>query len=430
LSKDTDKPARGGGYAELLRSCPNFRRVWFGEVISNFGDWFTLIASAALVGALTGSGTAVGALFVIRMLAPFLVSPIAGVVADRYNRRIIMIATDCVRAAIVLCFLFVRDPGDIWLLYLLTAAQFCMTGLFVPARNAILPELVPGRWLGAANALSAATFATMLALGAGAGGFVTGTIGIYETFVIDSFTYLISAAILARITYQPPRRPNLPVMAITREYVAGLRYLRQDAETLLLASHKAVNALLITGGLNVLMVSLAVNHFPIGVAGGISLGVLFCATGVGTALGPVIARLFTHDRLPMLRQSLVVCYVVSAVGMAIAAPAVSLAMAAVGMLVRGLGGGVMYTFSTHLLMTRTPSPVRGRVFSTEYALRTLFNAIGTMVISVGVDSAFGTIGMLWLVAIAALIPGLLWWMWISVRPDPGPPPAVVQATAA
>jgi predicted MFS family arabinose efflux permease len=191
-----------------------------------------------------------------------------------------------------------------------------------------------------------------------------------------------------------------------------------------------VNALIITGGLNVLMVSLAVNYFPIGEAAGISLGLLFCATGVGTALGPIIARRFTQDREGLLRQSLVACYLVSALGMAIAAPAAGLAMAIAGMLVRGLGGGVMFTFSSHLLMTRVPNTVRGRVFSTEYALRTLFNAIGTMVISIGVDSPLGTVGMLWVVAGAAVVPGLLWWLWITVHPRPGAPPAIADPVPA
>ena len=59
--------------------------MWFGQIVSSLGDWFNIIASAALIALLTQSGVAIGGLFVVRMLAPFIVSPIAGVVADRYN---------------------------------------------------------------------------------------------------------------------------------------------------------------------------------------------------------------------------------------------------------------------------------------------------------------------------------------------------------
>ena len=98
-------------YTDLLRNNRNFRFLWLGQIVSLLGDWFNLVAAAALVGLLTQSGFAVGSLFVVRMLAPFLVSPIAGVAADRYNRKYILIAADLVRAAVVLAFLLVRDAG-------------------------------------------------------------------------------------------------------------------------------------------------------------------------------------------------------------------------------------------------------------------------------------------------------------------------------
>lgn len=67
------------GYWALIRDYPNWRYLWFGQIVSLLGDWFNLIASATLLAQLTGSGLAIGALFVVRMLAPFLISPIAGV---------------------------------------------------------------------------------------------------------------------------------------------------------------------------------------------------------------------------------------------------------------------------------------------------------------------------------------------------------------
>lgn len=165
------------GYVALVRGNRAFRQLWFGQIISLLGDWFNLIAAASLVAELTQSGLAVGGLFVVRMLAPFLMSPIAGVVADRYNRKRILVATDVSRAAVVLFFLLVREPGHVWLLYVLTAVQLGISGFFFPTRNAILPDLVSDRELGAANALSSATWSVMLALGAALGGLVSGTWG-------------------------------------------------------------------------------------------------------------------------------------------------------------------------------------------------------------------------------------------------------------
>lgn len=137
------------GYVELVRRNVDFRHLWMGQIVSLLGDWFNLIASAALVGMLTRSGLAIGSLFVVRMLAPFLISPIAGVVADRYNRKFILIVVDLVRAVVVFGFLLVRTPGDVWLLYTLTAVQLALSGFFFPARNAILPDVTRPNELGA-----------------------------------------------------------------------------------------------------------------------------------------------------------------------------------------------------------------------------------------------------------------------------------------
>jgi len=179
------------GYVQLVRKNSNFRNLWFGQIISLLGDWFNLIASASLIGMLTQSGLAVGGLFVVRLLAPFIVSPIAGVVADRYNRKMILIVADITRALTVLGFLFIREPEQVWMLYVLTAIQLGISGFFFPARSAILPDLVEPRELGAANALSSATWSIMLALGAALGGVVAGSWGIYPAFWADNRRWFI-----------------------------------------------------------------------------------------------------------------------------------------------------------------------------------------------------------------------------------------------
>ena len=116
-------------YVSLLRENQDYRRLWLGSLISQFGDWFNLIASASLVANLTDTGTAISYLFLARFLPLFLFSPLAGVLADRYDRRHVMIVSDLLRAATVLCFLLVREPGQIWLLYVLTILQFALSAV-------------------------------------------------------------------------------------------------------------------------------------------------------------------------------------------------------------------------------------------------------------------------------------------------------------
>ena len=198
----TPPEGRQSGYWQLIRSNRSFRYLWSGQIVSLTGDWFNLIASAALIATLTQSGTAVGGLFVVRMLAPFLVSPFAGVVADRYNRKAIVITTDVLRCFVVLGFVLVREPEHVWLIYVLSAIQSASQGFYFPAWNSILPDITSKEELGVANALSAATWSVMLAFGAALGGLVSGVVGVYPAFVIDAITFVLSASILLRMPYQ------------------------------------------------------------------------------------------------------------------------------------------------------------------------------------------------------------------------------------
>ena len=165
--------------------------VGFGQdrLLVLLGDWFNLIASAILIANLTKSKFALGVLFTIRMLAPFFVAPLAGVCADRFNRKSILIVTDIVRGLLLFGFLFIRDKNDVWLLYVLTTLLFGVSGFFSPARSAILPDVTSQRELGTANALSATTWSVMLAFGAAIGGFTTGLFGVHTAFIIDGFTF-------------------------------------------------------------------------------------------------------------------------------------------------------------------------------------------------------------------------------------------------
>lgn len=410
----TDLPAESldesPGYFELIRSNPNFRNLWLGQIVSLFGDWFNLIASAALVGSLSESGLAVGALFVVRMLAPFLVSPLAGVAADRYNRKFLLLGADIVRAVVVLGFLFVRTPEDVWIVYVLTAVQLGMQGVFFPTRSAILPDIVKPSEIGTANTLSAVTWSTMAAFGAATGGLVAGAWGIYPSFVIDSATFLLSAVFIARVAYRPRRSDGSRRMAdAAREYVDGLRYLVERPRVGFGALQKASLGLFVAGAYEVIQVPIATESFVIGKGGGISLGLMYAALGVGSGLGPILARRVTGDRDGPLRVAILCAYGAMAIGLAISSTLVSLPLVLTGTLIRAMGGGTIWVFSTQLLLQTVPERVRGRVFATEFALLTLAMAISAGLAGWALDNPGWHAGsLLRLMAMMLVLPAGLW----------------------
>jgi MFS family permease len=406
------------GYLELIRTNHNFRNLWYGQIISLLGDWFDLIASAALVGILTKSGLAVGSLFVVRMLAPFVISPLAGVVADRYNRKQVLILTDISRAIVVLGFLFVRDAGHVWLLYVLTALQLGISGFFFPARNAILPDIASPREIGAANTISSITWSVMLAMGAALGGLASGIWGIYPAFIIDSASFLLSAFFIARVTQVAT--PSLAtadktIGAALQQYIDGLRYLGRQSDILVITLHKAVNALILSAGFQVLQVAIAQKIFVIGQGGGISLGLMFALSGIGTGVGPMLARWITGDDPKSLRWAISIGYLIGGLGLVLTAPLFSFGSVLLGTMLRGLGGGIVWVFSTQLLLQVVPNQVLGRVFATEYAFFNLMSAVSSAAVGAALDASLSVSTVIWSMAVLSLAPVILWTWWLSRR---------------
>jgi MFS family permease len=412
LATSPEDIVRKVGYLELVRGNPNFRNLWFGQIISLLGDWFNLIASASLISLLTQSGLAVGGLFVVRMLSQFVSSPVGGVLADRYNRKRLLITFDLFRGVIVLGFLLVRSPSLVWLLYVLTAAQLAFSGMFFPTRNAILPDLVHSGELGAANALTSATWSMMLAFGAALGGLVAGEWGIQPSFIIDSLTFFLSAFFISRVKYQQtldPEQDGKKFFAVLSQYSEGLKYLNRQKRVLMLALQKASITFAMNSIFQIIQVTISSQIFVLGEGGSTGLGLIYAMVGIGTGLGPIIARRFIGDQEARLRKAIAAGYLIGAIGILIVSSLHNFGIVLLGTLFRGFGSSLIWVFSTQLLLQIVPNRVRGRVFSTEYAIMTLMSAIASAAGGWIFDNTSITVSqMLQVMSVMALLFGSSW----------------------
>ncbi len=408
-------------YSQLLRSNRNFRWLWSGQIVSLLGDWFNLIASAALLAQLTESGLAIGGLFVIRMLAPFITSPIAGVVADRYNRKAILMATDIIRGITVVGFLFIRRPEDVWIIYALTAIQLGTGSFFFTTRNAILPDIVKPNEIGTANTILSITWSTMLAVGAALGGLVAGFWGIAPAFIIDALTFAVSAFLLWQMAYTPPKEQatsDKSIAAAFTQYAEGIKYLKERLDQLLITLLKGANALLISAGFQIMQVTLAESTYSIGEGGGISMGLFFGIAGIGTGVGPLIARRITGDDDGKMRWAIVIGWLISGVGMWTVSTLGAFWLVLFGTFLRGFGGGIIWVFSTQLLLQLVPGEVRGRIFATEYMIFTLLGALGSAIVGWALDGAISIQWMMRIMGTSILVPAVLWTIWTLNRSEP------------
>lgn len=362
-------------YWILLRDNRNYRLLWLGSLVSNLGDWFNLIASAALVSRLTTTGTAISYLFLARFLPLFLFSPLAGVLADRYRRRTIMIVTDLLRALIVLCFLLIRDPAHVWLLYVLTISQFVLSALFTPARSAMLANVVQPQELVAANALDSLTWSTMLALGAMLGGVVAALFGETTAFVVDAGTFLLSAWFISLISGVSQSDASAVVGRGWLAFLDGLRYLRNVPFVLALSLVKGGGSL-VWGAINVLEVSFAEQVFPLGGDNSTAtLGIIYTISGIGTGLGPLVMRRLFGDTPIRIRWAISWGFGLMTLGLFILSLAPTLPIFILGTLVRTIGTGTLWVFSAALLQMLLPDQVRGRVFAFEFAFLTMTQSL-------------------------------------------------------
>ncbi len=371
-------------FTALLVHNPQFRRLWVAQVVSQLGDWFSAVAVYALLLDLTGSAMLVAAMMVVQLLPLALVGPVAGAVVDRVPRRALMIAADLARAVLFSGLLFVRSADDIWLAFVLVTLGVIATAFFEPARTAILPDVVPQEHLITANALSAATWATMLAVGASAGGVVTALVGRDAAFICNGLSFLASALALRglRVTETHHQLHAAGAQVRVRD---GWHYLRANPSTMALLSIKGVWA--VAGGSMLLLTVFGQRVFAASstetAARGI--GVLFAARGVGAIGGALLARGVQQFDAARLRALVPWAYGLAALGYLGLASAPTLAFGALGVVWAHAFGTLLWVLSTVLLQMVVEAKVRGRIFALELALHTLVSATAILLTGIALD---------------------------------------------
>ena len=404
-------------FVELIIEYPSFRRLWIAQAISNFGDWFGLLALYALVQRYSDSEFLLGLVIIVKMLSLAFFSPIAGYLTDRFNRRTLMIICDGGRALSLLLMLLVQQESLLWLAYALTGFQMMLSAIFEPAKTASIPNVAPPERLVDANIISTATWSIVFTTGMAIGGFATEWIGVEGVFILDAFSYLVSAWFIYRaVIPQEARRSNYVEgqkkpsswenirQNIGTDIVLGIRYLRDNHQILRPALAKGTSTIFL-GGLVYMLVLVSDNILQMG---SIGLGLLYAARGIGTGIGPVIARQqFTDERqwVVVMGASIALS---GAMYLVVGLTQVWWMMF-VFVLLAHAASGANWVTSTVLLQKRSEDNFRGRVFSTEWLLFTLGNSLSVVVASVLLEWQIVALQtLISLYAVGLMAAGLLW----------------------
>jgi predicted MFS family arabinose efflux permease len=397
----------------VLRQNVDFRRLFSARLVSLFGDWFNTLAVLALLRELGGvSASAFGWVLILKTLPSIVSAPLAGVAADRYSRRGLLMAADLVRAGIVACMLGLIWVRSVALLYTLVVLQAMVSTFAEPARSALTPDIVAPSELTSANALSAAAWSTMLALGSAAGGMVTAWAGWEVALAVDAATYLASMALIAGIQEPPWERSAgsgvgwRRALGIT-DVARGLDYLRRRPRVLSLALVKC--GWTVAGAITLVLTLLGEQVYP--VAGQAMLGVsaLYIARGLGTGAGPFLARWISRSEPAAMERLIGAGYLFGAVFYLALSRAGGPLTAALFIFLAHLGGATIWVFSSVRLQQLVPTEVRGRVFAAEAAFFTGMMALSTWVYGRAVDSGAADLTALTAaLGCSLLLPAGLW----------------------
>jgi len=366
------------GIREVL-AIPDFRRLWTALSLSSLGDWLGLLAqsslAASLAGGYAGRSYAVAGVFVLRLIPAVLFGPIAGVVADRLDRRWTMVAGDTAR-----CLFFVSIPlvGTLWWLFTATFLIEIAAMFWIPAKEATVPNLVPPRLLEPANQVSLLTAYGTAPIAAGVFTVLSlitrGLASQWSFFTakpvslalyFDALTFLFSALTIARLRSIPARsateraaerRHTTETRSPIRTLLDGWHYLGEDRKIrgVIIGTTGAFAA----GGA---VVGLARTYVGDLHAGQAAYGVLFGTVFLGLALG-----MFSGSRvLAGVSRERLFGSVIFAAGVVLCVFALVpiLQLSVLFALVVGFLGGTAWIVGQTMLGRDVADELRGRTFA-------------------------------------------------------------------
>lgn len=287
------------GLALLRRR--DFGLLWTGGLVSDTGDWLLLIGLPLYVLQVTGSSLGTAAVFIAGLLPTLVAGPLAGVLADRWDRRRTLVATSLIQAALLLPLLSVHGRDQLWIVYLVTAAEATLAQLFDPAKNALLPSLVERDQLVSANAMIGLNVNLGRLLGSSLGGMVMVTAGLPGVVIGDAVSFLVGTALIAGMR----ARPAIPAPPVgSRTTPDGLVRQWLDGLAVTWGSHQLRWILVITAvsavaqGLFVVLFVLFVTRTLHG--DGTEVGLLRGVQAIGGLLGGILVGVIGM-RLPAVR---------------------------------------------------------------------------------------------------------------------------------
>lgn len=369
----------GASVFRVLTSNRDFRRLFLAELIVFGADWFVMVPLLLLLNEKTGQGLWGGLALAAETGTVALLLPYAGTIADRFDRKRILITSNLSALIAVVGLFLVHGSWAGPIALVSVAALSGAKAFYTPAANAAMPNLVDRSDLSPAMAVHGAAWGTVTVLASSLGGVVSAWLSPYACFGLVAFG-LVGAALLTSGIHRPTREPGKieprPAFAAIGE---ANRFLRREPRLLALVTVKSAvgvgNGLLAT-------FPLLATAFGVGPRG---LGLMFAVRGLGSLVGPFVFRAALarpHWLFPALAISMST-YGVVYLGVSVAT---WFPLVLAGIFVAHAAGGGNWVMSNYALAQEVPDELRGRVGASDQMIAMLAVTVSQLVVGFFVDS--------------------------------------------
>ncbi|MCW2547687.1 MAG: transporter, partial [Mycobacterium sp.] len=356
----TPTSERGATFAALANL--NFRKFFYGQAVSMIGTWMQSVAQAWLVLELTGSGsklgsgTALGWVIALQTVPVLFGAPYAGLVADRLDKRKILIGTQSFMGvlALALGLLAVTHTAQLWIVYVLAFLLGCANAVDNPTRQSFVLEMVGPLHLRNAVTLNSVLVNAARAVGPAVAGILIATVGVGICFLINAGTFV--AVLFALITLNVSElQPSPPAARAKGQLREGFAYVRHSSSLLVPLGMMALVGML-AYEFQVVLPIVASHTYG---GGAQAYGFLTAAMGVGAVAGGlgVAGRGFSGTK------ALIVASTVFGVVILLAAAAPNLVVACIAMLLVGAGSVGFLAIGNSTLQLAASPQMRGRVMA-------------------------------------------------------------------
>ncbi|PGT72305.1 MFS transporter [Bacillus cereus] len=345
-------------YSTLLKTNTNFKKLFYGQTLSVLGDWFHTVALLTFVYGITESPFMIALTFISKSLPQLLLSPFIGGVVDRFSKKNIMIFTDITRGILVLTYLFANYKIEIILI-----ANICLSVLsclFEPAKQATLKNIVYQHHFVTANSLSSTINGFMSIMGASLGGILVQSLHIEFAFLVNSFSYFISAYFIYNM--------SVPTHDTCNENKAFLTDIK-DGYTYILQTKIILTLILIgiswgiIGGAYQLLLTIYAERIS-----HTNIGILYTVQGAGLMIGSLLVNLYISHNKERMKKAFGWAYFLQGIFFLGFILSDQLIIGIITLFCMRIAGGIIVPLDTTLLQTYTKDNMMGKVFSFHYSI--------------------------------------------------------------